>query len=328
MPPGPSDLRKLWDVLYAVDASASMRDSFKPKSGKPFVKVEGVKEGIRQVMRAVPFPFESRVGVVAFRAPTKTLGMVLDSRRDIIQDLTGLVPASRLSSDLDAFQQKLDRLEVGGGTPTGEALLRGVQMLNSGVPETRPRIKKLVMVTDDKSNVGAKPETTLDAKLVRTVIVDVVSIGSTRDRRTFELLASRTGGKFSQVSTPTELAMALDPRIPYLKRPAPNPILEEAERVAEVLKETGEGSASRAGIEAAVGAVRERLEQKLQEAISLEGQARGELDMVVTAAMKDPKWPKMSMREYADRVWSRGADLSRFQTAAEDYRRALKSFPR
>lgn len=317
----------LWDVLYAVDASTSMRESLKPKSGGPFTKVEGVKEGIAQVVARVPLPYGARIGVMAFRAPTKALGMVLDSSKDIIQHVLSFTPVNELAADPALLRGKLDSLQVGGATPTGEALLRAIDVLSADSDAPRKRIKKLVMVTDDKSNVGVKPEALLDVKLLRKAIVDVVWVGSGGDRKALELLASRSGGKFFQAWTQTELAVALNPRIPYVEHPPASPLLEEAERVSAVLKETDRASASYAGIEAAARAVRGKLDRKLQEAVSLEGQARGELDLVISAARNDPKWPTMYMREYADRVWSRGADLSRFQGAAERYRQALKAFP-
>jgi hypothetical protein len=215
-------------------------------------------------------------------------------------------------------------MKVGGATPTGEALKRGVEVLHSGPDAAHRRIKRLVLVTDEKSNVGPKPEAILDPALVRSAIVDVVAIGSGADRKTLGALASRTGGRFVQVSTAPELAVALNPKIPYSDPPVPIPVIDEASRVFELLKSTDRKAASYQGVAAAARAVTAKLEQRLQETSSLVGQARADLDLVISAAMRDPKWPSMSMKEYSERVWSRGADLSKLQEVEDRYRRALQ----
>jgi von Willebrand factor type A domain len=218
----------------------------------------------------------------------------------------------------------LDSITVGGATPTGDALQKAVEFLHAAPEERSKRIKKVILVTDANSNVGPKPQEILDANFVRRAIVDVVSIGGGADAKTFEALTSKTGGKFVVVNDTGSLARALDPRIPYSEGGAPIPLLAEAERVSTVLKSTDKAAPSYSGLAAAAEAVRQRMAQKLQEVVSLEGQARGDLDMVVSAATSDPKWPKMSMREFADRVWSRGADLARLQGLEASYRRGMK----
>lgn len=315
----------MWDVLYAIDASTSMGGEAKPRTGPPYVKMEAVKEGITQVVKALPFPYEARVGVIGFSAPTKALGMMVDSKQDIVQEAQVLTPVSKLRGDLAGLTEALNKIRVGGATPTGEAMQRAADLLRQDSGERRPRIKKMVVVTDEKSNVGPRPAEILDADLVKRAMVDVVAIGGPADRKSFERIASRTGGKFAQVNTAPELSVALNPGIPYSDPLPPNPLLSEAERVAEVLKGTDKNSASYQGMVSAGAAVRERLMAKLQETISVEGQARGDADLVVSAAMGDPKYPTMSMREYADRVWSRCAELSRLQILEEAYRAAIAS---
>ena len=315
----------MWDVLYAVDASASMGEKAKGKSGPPFVKIEGVKAGIAQVVTGSALPFAARIGVMAFRAPTRALGMMLDSSKDIIQEVLPLTPVHELRADPGRLSVGLGAMTVGGATPTGEALKRGVEILHSGQDAARRRIKRLVLVTDEKSNVGPKPEAILDPALVRSAIVDVVAIGSGADRKTLGALASRTGGRFVQASSAPELAVALNPKIPYSDPPGPIPVIDEASRVFELLNSTDRKAASYQGVAAAARAVRAKLEQKLHETSSLVGQARGDLDLVVSAAMRDPKWPSMSMKEYSERVWSRGADLSKLQEVEDRYRRALQA---
>lgn len=315
----------MWDVLYAIDASTSMGEEARSKGGAPFVKMTAVKEGIVQVVRGAPLPYGARVGVMGFRAPTKALGMMLDSKQDIVQTVLPLSPVTELKKDLDGLGRKLDEIRVGGATPTGEAMKRAAQALRDVGEERRPRIRKLVVVTDEKSNVGPKPEEVLDASLVRAAMVDVVAIGSGTERKAFERIASRTGGRFTEVGTAAELWVALNPRIPYSDPAPPGPLIGEAERIAGVLKATDRKSASYEGVAAAAAAVLERAEAKLQDVVSVEGQARGDFDLVLAAAMNDPKWSSMSMREYADRVWSSGAELCKLQAAEEQYRACVRS---
>lgn len=317
----------MWDVVYAVDASSSMGDETKSKSGGPYVKIEGVKEGIQLTVKGASLPFGSRVGVMGFRAPTKALGMMIDANQDIAQYLLPLTPVGSLLTNPALLRDSLDKLKVGGATPTGEGLKKAVEMLYSGPEETRKRIKKVILVTDEKSNAGPKPDAILDAKLVRRAIVDVVAIGPATDRKILEALATRTGGKFVQVGTAAELSVALNPRIPYSDPQPENALIVEGKRVAEVLKATDKSAASYAGLVAAAGAVKAKMEQRLQETVSLEGQTRGDVDLVISAATNDPKWPAMSMREFADRVWSRAADLARLQSLEESYRRAIAALP-
>ena len=184
-----------------------------------------------------------------------------------------------------------------------------------------------MLVTDDKSNFGPKPEAMFDAEMVRRAIVDVVAIQKAGDVKWFQTLASRSGGKLMVVEDAGGLSAALDPKIPYASELPVDPLIVEAGRIAEVLKMTAKGDSSHQGLSAAAGAVRRRLEQKLQETVALEGQARADLDQVVSAATRDPKYPVMSMKEFADRVWARGADVAKMQGYEGAFRRALKLLP-
>ncbi|MDE1854244.1 MAG: VWA domain-containing protein [Thaumarchaeota archaeon] len=317
----------MWDILYAIDASTSMGEDYKPGSGPSFVKIEAVKQGIIQTVGSAKLPFGTRVGVMGFRAPTKAMGMMVDSSQEMVQEALPLTPVTDLSVNQALLRDSLDSLKVGGATPTGEGLRRAVDMLYATPDERSKRIKKVVMVTDAKSNVGPKPEQVLDAKLARRAMVDIIAIGTAVDTKAFQDFASRTGGKLTFVNDAAGIMAALDPRIPYAESPGPDPLLDEAGRVAAVLRATDKSAASYKGILAAAGAVRMKLEQKIQDVVSLEGQTRGDVDLVVSAATNDPKWPVMSMREYSDRVWSRAADLAKLEALEASYRRAVKSLP-
>ena len=317
----------MWDVLYAVDASTSMGEASTLRGTAGETKVEAVKGVIIQLVSGHRFPFGARMGVMAFRAPTKAMGLMVDSKQGFTKMVLDFTPVSDLRNDLDRLKQALNDIEVGGATPTGEGLKAAVDLLQAPTDGSRRRIKKVILVTDDKSNFGPKPGAVLDAALVRKAIIDVVTIEKAADSKSFDALVSRSGGKLTVVNDANGLALALDPRIPYVDAFQSNPLLVEAERVAAVLKMTDKKDSSYNGLAAAGAAVRSRLEQKLQDTISLEGQARADLDLATSAASNDPKGPTMSMREFADRVWSRGAELSKLQELDDAYRRALGSLP-
>ena len=313
----------MWDVLYVVDASTSMGEPSKIRGVDGQTNVEAVKRGIMQVVKASPFPFGARAGAMGFRAPTKAMGMILDSKGEMVQRVLPLTPVVELQRSPEKLRDSLDSLITGGATPTGEAIRAAVEIIHEDA-EGPKRIKKVIVVTDEKANVGAKPQEILDARLVRRAIIDIVALGTTADAKTFETLASRSGGKFSMVNTINELAMALDPKIPYAEREETDPLLAEAERVAAVLKATDAKAVSYRGLAIAAEAVRLKIEQKLQEVISLEGQSRADADMAISAAMHDPKWPTMSMREFADRVWSKSSELAKMQSLEARYRQSLQ----
>jgi hypothetical protein len=315
----------MWDILYAIDASTSMGEIGKPKSGDTFVKVDAAKDAFVEVLGNVPFPFGARVGVLGFRAPTKARGMMLDRSQEFYQELIPLTSVDVLRSD-PRLRERLDGLRVGGATPTGEALEKVVQVLHSADQGPVKRIKKAVLVTDATANTGKDPKDVLKEGLSRQVIVDVVSIGNNTDRKTFEFLTRRTGGTFTQVMAPKELAAAFDPRIPYVEAPRLDLQLTEAERVSTALKGTNRGSASYPGIAKAAADVKASLERRLREIISLEGEARTEADVVVAAALRDEKASRMSMKEYSDRVWSACAELAKVEAQRARYERALASF--
>ena len=317
----------MWDVLYAVDASTSMGKPSKLRGAVGEVKVEAVKKGILQVASVSQLPYGARVGVMAFRAPTKEMGMMVDSTQVTTQRLLPLTPIQDLRAKPDILRGALDAMKVGGATPTGEGLKAAVEMLHDSLAGAERRIKKAVLVTDDKSNFGPRPESVINAELVRRAIIDVVAVEKVRDREVFEALAARSGGRLRVVTDALGLRSARDPLIPDSEPGEPDPLVEEAQRVAKVLELTDRSAPSYRGLLTAAAAVRAKLEQKLRNATTLEGAAMADVDLVVNSAVNDPKWPRMSMKEFADRVWSNSADLAKLQALKDSYRRAIGLLP-
>ena len=314
----------MWDILYLIDASASMGGPSKLKGSKGEPKIEVVKKAIAQVAAGHLLPYGSRVGVMAFRAPTKALGMMVDTKQAMIQEPLQLTPIQQLQAVPGRLTEALNSLQIGGGTPTGEGLRAAVEMLHRA-DNLGARIKLTTLVTDGKSNFGPTPESRLEAGLARKAIINSVAVEKTSDRGTFETLAARSGGKFSLAGDVPTLVSALDPRIPYAGVGEPDPLIGEAERVSRILKMTDKSSPSYGGLVLAAEAVRQKMDRRLRDLTALEGEAATALDSVVKAALNDPKWPRMSMKEFADRVWSTGADLSKFQAQKYAFRRAMGS---
>jgi hypothetical protein len=198
-------------------------------------------------------------------------------------------------------------------------------MIHPHPTEERKRIKKVIMVTDERSNAGLKPEKLLDGGLARRAIVDVVSIGKGVDKKTLGSIAARTGGKYTDVEDSIGLSTAMKPMIPYVGGQEPTSLLQEAERVSTALKQTDRSSVSYRGISEAAAAVRTKVELKLKELVVLEGESRAYADLVLSETTHDPKWPSMSMREFADRVWSSEAELEKLQALESRHRQALKA---
>ncbi|MDG7007209.1 MAG: VWA domain-containing protein [Nitrososphaerota archaeon] len=312
----------MWDILYLIDASSSMGGPSKLKGSMGESKIEAVKKAIAQVTTGPLLPYGARVGVMAFRAPTKTLGIIVDTKQAMIQEPLQLTPIQQLQGAPGRLAEALNSLKVGGGTPTGEGLRAAVEMLHR--PDNLgARIKLTTLVTDGKSNFGPSPESLLEAGLARKAIINLVAVEKASDKRAFETLAARSGGKFSVVGDVPTLVSALNPRIPYAGVGEPDPLIGEAERVSKVLKMTDRSSPSYGGLVLAAEAVRQRMDRRLRDFTALEGEAAAALDSAVKAALNDPKWPRMSMKEFADRVWSTGADLSKLQAQKDAFRRAM-----
>ena len=315
----------MWDVVYVLDASTSMGKESRLVGSDGSPTIEAVKRAIVEAVRTIRFPFGSRVGVVGYRAVTKSGGLRLDMSQEMVQEVLPLTAVKDLVASPERLRDTLDQLKVGGATPTGEGIKGAIELLYTTPDEGRKRIKRLILVTDERSNAGPNPEKMLDSKLARRAIIDVIAIGSEADRRFFHLLASRTGGRFTLVNSASDLPRAFDPGIPYSDSGPSDPLLEEADRVSKVLAATDPSSSSFPGISNAARAVVERLTANLGKLIILENQSKVEFDLALSGATNDPKWPVMSMREYSDRIWSRAAEFLKLQALDVAYRAAIDS---
>ena len=308
----------MWDILYAVDASSSMAESYRSQTGRTFVKIESVKEALGDLLKMGSFPFGSRLGVMTFQAPTRAGGLLL-AGGEMVKVVLPLTPTDGMSRG--ELNGKLSGIHVSGATPSGIAIEEGLNLL-CGAPGGRTkRIKRLVMVTDERSNVGPKPERVVNDGVAAKAIIDVIAIGGKINRETLEKVASKTGGKFTVVEQPDELRDAMDPKIASMGLGFDEGILQESSRAAEGLgaakKAGGSSMELRRALEVTKQA-RARVERRLMEVTMLRSQSQTELDLLVSQIEKE-----LPMKDYAARVWPRASELEQLLKVEGELRGAL-----
>ena len=310
--------------MYAIDASSSMGSSHGPKAGKAYVKIEGVKRGITQAVTSGAFPFGSRVGVVTFHAPTRALGLLLASGQEMVEQVLPLTAVEDLAKG-EMLQSALSKIQVSGATPSGIAISKGIELLGSDEPSGVKRIKKLVLVTDERSNVGPRPEKVVDERVARQVILDIVAVGGRTNERTLAELASRTGGRFVEADSEAELLEALRPGISVRKLGSDAALIEGAQKSADELSRRDRSSLDfRQTLERA-RQERAKLNKRLMELLISKDISSREIAKLVEQVSSGPDGQKISMKEYAERVWPRASELPQLEMVEAELRRAMDS---
>ena len=309
----------MWDLLYAIDASASMADTHRAPRGSSFVKMDLVTETIGGFLTSGLLPFGSRIGVMTFQAPTKAAGMFLKGGTEMTKMV---VPIARIDAmTRDEIGSKLAAVQTGGATPSGLAIEEGLRQLYAVGDGPIRRIKKLVLITDEKSNVGPKPERVVGSGEAARAIIDVIAIGSKVNRDALEVVAARTGGKFMRADSAEELSEAMMPRIEVRGVGAYAEVLARVNR-SELELENGRrlGTGSKEYREALERARQVRLmaSKRLTEVTMVKGQSDAELRMLVSHLDRE-----MPMQEYARRVWPTAADLDQAEKVEKDLSRAM-----
>lgn len=315
----------MWDLLYAIDASSSMGSSHNPRVGPGYVKIEGVKRGIAQAVLSGAFPFGSRVGVITFHAPTRAMGLLLAGGQEMVEQVLPLTRVDELAKG-DSLPASLSKVRVGGATPSGIAIAKGIELLHGQEPPGVRRIKKLVLVTDERSNVGPRPEKVVDERVARQVIIDVVAIGGRTNERTLSELAVRTGGIFTAADTETELVEALRPGISVRELGRDAALIEEARKMAKELSaRTDRNSLEfRRTLEAA-RAERAKVNKRLMELLIMKDASSREIAKLVEQVAGGPGGQKISMKEYAEKVWPRASELPQLERIAAELQQAMDS---
>lgn len=309
----------MWDILYAVDASSSMADTHRSPTGRAFVKVDSVKESLVEILKEGVFPFGSRLGVMTFQAQTRAGGLLLAGGREMVKVVLPLSSTDGLQSQ--ELASKLTAIQVSGATPSGVAIEEGLKQLYAVDDGKVRRIKKLVMITDERSNVGPKPERVVNDDVAVKAIIDVIAIGGKVNRETLEKVASKTGGKFTAVEGADELRGAMRPRIETRGLGVDANLLEDASKAARELESTKSMGTSSMEYRQALDVarqVRARANKRLMEVLMLKSQSQAEVDALASQASKG-----LPMKDYAKRVWPRAAELEQVAKVENQLRGAM-----
>jgi hypothetical protein len=310
----------VWDILFAVDASSSMADSHKSESGTSFVKIALVTQTIANLLNGGELPYGSRLGVMTFQAPTRMGGMFLAGSKEMTKVVVPLTPIREMTRGW--FEGRLATIAVSGATPSGIAIEEGLKVLYAAQDGPVRRIKKLVMITDERSNVGPRPEKVVDDGVAARAIIDVIAIGGKVNRETLEKVAAKTGGKFMVVESAEELLAAMKPRIDVPGLGVDQGLLSDVKR-AELELERGRalGTGSmeyRQALEGARG-VRARANKRLMEVMMLRAQADSDVRVLASQLEKG-----MPMVDYARRVWPRASELDQAEKVEKELRAAME----
>ena len=309
----------MWDILYAIDASSSMADRHRATTGTSFVKMNLVTETIVNLLSGVELPFGTRLGVMTFQAPTRAGGMFLKGGEEMTKMV---IPITFIDAQTKAgMEGSLAAIKVGGATPSGIAIEEGLRQLYAITDGPVKRIKKLVMITDEKSNVGPRPERVVSDDVAVRAIIDVIAIGSKVDRGTLERVASKTGGKFMAVESAEELLQAMKPRIAVRGLGVDAGLLADVMR-SELDLENGKklGTMSMEYREALAVArqVRARASKRLMEVMMLRSQADAEVKVLASQLEKG-----MPMQDYARRVWPSASELDQAEKVEKELKGAM-----
>ena len=309
----------MWDILYAIDASSSMADTHRSPRGTSFVKIDLVWKTIASLVDGGLLPFGSKLGVMTFQAPTRAGGIMLKGGGEMTKMAVPIAPIEAMTKD--SVTAKLSTVQVGGATPSGIAIEDGLKRLYAADDGPVKRIKKLVMITDEKSNVGPKPEKVVTDEVAVRAIIDVIAIGSKINRETLEKVASKTGGKFMVVESAEELLQAMRPRIDVRGLGVDASLLDD---VGEAEKSLGEGRALgtssmeyRQALDVA-RQVRARANKRLMEVMMLRSQADADVRLLVSQLEKG-----MPMQDYARRVWPRASELDQAEKVEKELKSAM-----
>ena len=309
----------MWDILYAIDASSSMADTHRSPRGTSFVKIDLVWKTIASLVDGGLLPFGSKLGVMTFQAPTRAGGIMLKGGGEMTKMAVPIAPIEAMTKD--SVTAKLSTVQVGGATPSGIAIEDGLKRLYAADDGPVKRIKKLVMITDEKSNVGPKPEKVVTDEVAVRAIIDVIAIGSKINRETLEKVAAKTGGKFMVVESAEELLQAMRPRIDVRGLGVDAALLDD---VGKAEKGLGEGRALgissmeyRQALDVA-RQVRARANKRLMEVMMLRSQADADVKLLVSQLEKG-----MPMQDYARRVWPRASELDQAEKVEKELRGSM-----
>lgn len=313
----------MWDVAYLIDASSSMQSAHSGKEGGSFVKVAAVKEAVSRALDASLFPEGSRVMVAAYRAKTR-LGGVLVKGGETLQVLIPLTEVAALPVRADA-EASLSKLELGGATPTGQAVREAIARLVSE-SGTGTRFRKIVVITDGRPNVGTKEAFRSGKDVARGAVVDAVGIGGVA-LGTLEAISAPTGGTVTPVDTLEQLAEAVKPGLMLPPPFDPSDLFRMVDATNAEVEEARPGDAI--ALRAASDKARAVRAQVSREHFEAEGE-RAELEAKVATLEKSAaeklRSGEVTMSEFALTIWPKEAALAEARKKEKALAEALGRF--
>jgi hypothetical protein len=296
-----------------------MAESFESSGGPSFVKIDAVRRSFGELLAGGFFPMGSRLGVMTFQAQTRAGGLLVAGGQEMAKVIVPLTPAASLTrEDLDS---KLDAIKVSGATPSGIAIEEGLKVMYASDTGEVKRIKKLVLVTDERSNVGPKPEQVVSDEVAEKAIIDVIAIGKRINRETLEKVTSKTGGKFTVIVSPVGLFDAMNPKVRMKGLGVDAGLVEETEKASAELEAGKAGGTTsmeyRLALERA-RQVRAKANKRLMQVLILKAQAEAVVKRLSAEVSEG-----LSMNEYAEKVWGSGSELEQVEKVEARLRSAM-----
>lgn len=309
----------MWDILYVVDASSSMAEAYGAK-GESFVKMESVKRSLEELIRQKAFPFGSRVGLITFNARTRAGGMFLAGDQEMVREIVPLADAGSMGRD--ALDAQLAKIEVSGATPTGEGIEGGLKALYAADDGPVKRIKKLVVITDERSNVGPKPEKVVNDEVAAKAIIDIIAVGGKVNRGAYEKVAAKTGGRFAVVEGAGSLFDAMSPAMEKVGLGDDRALLEEAAKAAQRLEASRKSGTNSMEYRQALEwarMTRARVNKRLMEVLILkEGSEKIVKELAAQAQAGLP------MKDYAAEVWPKASQMEQIREVESRLKGAME----
>ncbi len=310
----------MWDVLYAIDTSSSMGEPVRGWNSPS--KIAAVALAITDAIKGGAFPIGSRVGVITFSAATRAMGLMLSSGQEMTRLLVPLTDSKNLAEKPEVLGAQLGSIRVGGATPSGTAIEKGVEILQKGEGAAK-RIKKLILVTDERSNVGPRPEKVVDENLARLVILDIVGIGGRMNQEVLGQATMRTGGRFIEVSTEAELKEAMRPAIEIRGLKGDATLIDGAKKMAEALaSQRNPNTLEFKQLLERARETRAKLNKRLVEILMLKTSANAQVKELA-AKLADGKG--ITMKEYAEKVWPSASELPQLEMIEAELRKTMEA---
>jgi hypothetical protein len=309
----------LWDIIYAFDYSESMGKEQKSRAGEKFRKIDEAVGALTAGTVTAALPPSSRVAVIGYMADEE--GRHPRPPNERVRLFKPLTPLDDFLSGIAELRERLISAKCVGATPAGSMMEASLNLFYEKTPGTSgvpPTIKRLIVVTDEYSNIGPEP-----AEVLRRgggkLILDVAVIGSPRAQAKWSELAKLTGGKCTLVDGASELARAMTPDIPPPPNYACSELLTAVSDYPSLAKEATDPLRMEELARVARDS-RSKLSVRLAEVKAELSESRKRLEALLAEEKAKPRASMSAMSDYAKAVWPEFSRVS----AIEDCERRLR----